>query len=324
MKIGFLGCGKMAAKMAKFIKDLDGCDLDGCAARDFSRANDFKENYGFNKAYSNYEDLLNDKDIELVYISTVTKTHYELIKLCLMHNKNILCEKPFCVNSIESREVIELAKKRNLYLAEAIWTRYMPVRKATQEIIDSGIIGKPYLYIASIGYAIDTKERMQDPIGGGVLLDCGVYPLNFVLMNTKEDVINVDANAVLTSSGVDETDIVWLNMTNNVQAVIYCTMKSNIDCVGYIYGDKGFIKFNNVNLPTKVEVYNNERPPKVIQTLTFEHKCGGYEYQWLEAIKQIKSNNKDSISMPLSETQKVMEIFDEIRKKAGIKFQNEK
>jgi predicted dehydrogenase len=122
MKIGFLGCGKMANKMAELIKDLPGCELYACAARDSLKSLSFKNTYGFIKSYGNYEELVNDKEVDLIYISTITRTHYELMKLCLKHKKNVLCEKPFTVNSLESKEVIELAHKNNVYLAEAIWT----------------------------------------------------------------------------------------------------------------------------------------------------------------------------------------------------------
>jgi len=324
MKIGFLGCGKMANTMATLIKTIPGCELFCCAARDLSKAESFRDAHGFKKAYGSYSELVCDQEIELIYISTVTKTHHDLIKLCLENKKNILCEKPFCVDSDETSEVISLAKKTHLYLAEAIWTRYMPVRLVTKEIIDSGLIGKPYLYVSSIGYAIDKNERMQDPIGGGVLLDCGVYPLNFILMNLNEDILNIEANAVLTSSGVDETDIIRLDMTNNVKGLIYCTMASNIDCSGYIYGDKGYIRYDHVNHPNKIEVFNNDRPPRVIRSQCFSPECGGYEYQWLEAIKLINEGKKESFSMPLCETLRVMKVLDKIRNIAGIKFGNEK
>ncbi len=324
MKIGFLGCGKMANKMAELIKDLPGCELYACAARDSLKSLSFKNTYGFIKSYGNYEELVNDKEVDLIYISTITRTHYEQMKLCLNNKKNVLCEKPFTVNSLESKEVIDLAHKNNVYLAEAIWTRYMPSRQFVKELISSGLIGKPYLYVASIGYAISDHERMQDTIGGGVLLDCGVYPLNFIMMNSNDSIVNIEANSILSLSKVDETDIIRLDMTNNVKGLIYCTMKSNIDCSGYIYGDKGYIKFDHVNHPSKIEVYNNERPPKVIKSHEFAPKCGGYEYEWLETIKLINEGKKESISMPLSETQKVMETLDKIRLKAGIKFSNEK
>jgi len=323
MRIGYLGCGKMADVMASFMSKMKDCELYACAARDFERANNFKVLHNFEKAYGSYEELVNDKNIDVIYISTVTKTHHDLIKLCLDNNQNVMCEKPFCINYKEAKEVVDLARKKNLFLSEAIWTRYMPIRNEIKKIIADGYIGLPYLYAASIGYAIDKNERMQDSIGGGVLLDCGVYPLNFVMMFSEEKIINLNVSTSLSTSKVDEIDLINLDLTNDTKAIIYCSMKSNIDCSAFIYGDKGYIKFDHVNHPTKISIYNNNRPPQVIKTKRFKLKGGGYEYQWIETIDSLKNGKKENPSMPLDETLEVMKILDSIRAKAGIKFKNE-
>ena len=324
MKIGFIGCGKMAEKMASVLKNLKDYELYACAARDLDRANDFKDCYGFKVAYGNYEELVKDKKVDIVYISTVTKTHYEIMMLCIKNHKRIVCEKPFTVNSIESKEVIEEARENNVFLAEAIWTRYMPIKEDVIKDLDSGVIGTPYLYLANIGYKIFDIERMQDPIGGGVLLDCGVYPINFVRMYARKTMNDFEAFATLTKSGVDDFDVVKFELDSSTHALITNTMRSNIDLTAYIYGTNGYIKFDNVNNPKRVEVYSNDRPPKFIMALEANKKLTGYEYQWLEISECIKKDMIETQSMPLNETQYIMELLDSIRAKAGIKFHNDK
>lgn len=316
MNIGFIGCGKMAAKMAEVVKKLDGFILYACAARDINSANDFKKAHSFKVAYGNYLDLINDKNIDLIYISNVTKAHKETMLECIKHNKNVLCEKPFCVDSNEAKEVVKEAKKHKVFLAEAIWTRYMDSSKKINDIINSGVIGRVYSVIANIGYAINKIPRMLDINGGGVLLDCGVYPINFALMSINKKVTDIDAKFIYTKSGVDEEDYINLSFKDNVHASLYNSMRSNIDCSGYIYGDKGYIKVDHVNHPHVIEIYSNDRPPKLIDKIMYDENISGYEYQWIEIKKLIEEGKKESISMPLNETLYVMELLDKIKEKA--------
>lgn len=324
MKIGFIGCGKMAKKMADVLKNMNNFELYACSASNFERANLFKNEFGFKKAYGSYEELVKDNEVEVVYISVVAKLHFETMILAIKNNKNVVCEKPFTINSKESREAIDLARKNKVFLAEAIWTRFMPLNKTVMEELKNNVIGEPYLYLSNIGYKIFDLERMQDPLGGGVLLDCGVYPINFVRMFSKKDMKIVDVNTQLSNSGVDNLDILKFSLGENERAITINSMLSNMDLVSYIYGTNGYIKFDNVNNPRKVEIYSNDRPPKLIKTFEADNNLTGYEYQWIEFYDCIKKSMIESLSMPLDETQYIMELLDLIRSKGGIKFQNER
>ena len=320
MKIGFIGCGKMAGKMAEEIIGIKECELFGCASRNPDDAIIFKNKYKFKKSYANYDELVHDEEIELVYISVVTKAHYETMKLCIKNHKNVLCEKPCCLDANQTKEIIDLAKSENVFLAEAMWTRYMDVRKQIQGIIDGGEIGEPYLFSSSIGYHINDNPRMQDPCGGGVLLDCGIYPLNFSLMFCKDEVKCIHASTILFNQNVDNIDFVDLRIGDKISANFYCTMESNIDCSAFIYCTNGYLKLDHVNHPTVIEVFSNDRPPRLIEKIESKPYKDGYGYQWLECIQLIKDGKKESISMPLKETLRVMQILDKIREKAGISF----
>ena len=324
MKIGFIGCGKMAEKMALVLKNLKDYELYACAARDLTRAIDFKNKYGFKVSYGNYEDLVKDDNVDLVYISVVTRAHYETMMLSIKNHKCVVCEKPFTVNSIQSKEVIKEARKNKVFLTEAIWTRYMPIKNDVIKELDNMVIGTPYLYLANIGYKIFDNERMQDSMGGGVLLDCGVYPINFVRMFARKSMNDFDANCTLTSSGVDDIDMIRFKLDETTYALVMNTMLSNIDLSAYIYGTNGYMKFDNVNNPRRVEIYSNDRPPKFLKTIEANNKLTGYEYQWIEFSECIKKGMIESQSMPLDETQYIMELLDLIRNRAGIKFSNER
>ena len=133
MKVGIIGAGAIAGTMAGTIREMDCAQNYAVAARDYGRAAEFAQTYGFEKAYGSYEELVEDAGVELVYIATPHSHHYEHIKLCLNHGKHVLCEKSFTVNESQAREVLALAREKKLLLTEAIWTRYMPMRKTYKD-----------------------------------------------------------------------------------------------------------------------------------------------------------------------------------------------
>ena len=140
MKIGFLGAGRIAHTLASTMARMEDVTLYAVAARDLDRAQAFAAEYGFRKAYGSYEEMLSDPQVELVYIATPHSHHAAHMKLCIAHGKHILCEKAFTLNAAEAKEIALLAKEKGVYVAEAIWTRYMPSRQLINQVLDSGII----------------------------------------------------------------------------------------------------------------------------------------------------------------------------------------
>ena len=142
MKIAILGAGRIAVHMAETLAGMDDVEAYAVGARELERAEAFAEKYGFTKAYGSYEEMLADKEIDLVYIATPHSHHYKHAKMCLEAGKNVLCEKSFTVNASQARALFKLAEEKNLLITEAIWTRYMPSRKIIQDIVESGVIGQ--------------------------------------------------------------------------------------------------------------------------------------------------------------------------------------
>ena len=140
MKIAILGAGRIAVHMAETLAGMDDVEAYAVGARELERAEAFAEKYGFTKAYGSYEEMLADKEIDLVYIATPHSHHYKHAKMCLEAGKNVLCEKSFTVNADQARALFKLAEEKNLLITEAIWTRYMPSRKIIQDIVESGVI----------------------------------------------------------------------------------------------------------------------------------------------------------------------------------------
>ena len=183
MRIGILGAGSIARKMAETIRAMKDVESYAIAARDADRAEEFAETWGFTKAYGSYEEMLNDDKVDLVYIAIPHSHHHQWTMAALNAGRNVLCEKAFAANTAQAEEMIALAEQKNLLLTEAIWTRYMPSRKMIDEIVASGEVGEVMTVSSNLGYKIDTKERVIRPeLAGGCLLDLTVYTLNFSSM----------------------------------------------------------------------------------------------------------------------------------------------
>ncbi|MDD5973894.1 MAG: Gfo/Idh/MocA family oxidoreductase [Spirochaetales bacterium] len=325
MKVGIIGCGRIARTMADTINNTKGFELYAVAARDIERANAFKEEFNASVSYGSYEELVSDDNVELVYVATPHSLHKDHMLLCLEHNKPILCEKAFTVNEAEAKEVLDLAKEKGLFVGEAIWTRYMPSRKLIDKIIDEGKIGKVTSITANLGYQISDKERIIDPkLGGGALLDIGIYPLNFALMARNN--VNVKAlTGVCTKAetGVDLQDSMVLCFEDGSIATIFADAEITSDRRGYIYGTKGYIEVENINNPEVIRVYDNSRNPFMNTEIIIKKDYNGYEYELIEAKKCIEEGKIESEMMSHKETLRVMRFMDAFRASWGVKLSNE-
>ena len=325
MKVGIIGCGRIARTMADTINNTKGFELYAVAARDIERANAFKEEFNASVSYGSYEELVSDDNVELVYVATPHSHHKDHMLLCLNHNKPILCEKAFTVNEAEAKEVLDLAKEKGLFVGEAIWTRYMPSRKLIDKIIDEGKIGKVTSVTANLGYQISDKERIIDPkLGGGALLDIGIYPLNFALMARNN--VNVKAlTGVCTKAetGVDLQDSMVICFEDGSIATIFADAEITSDRRGYIYGTKGYIEVENINNPEVIRVFDDSRKPFMNSEIIIKNDYNGYEYELIEAKKCIEEGKLESEMMSHKETLRVMRFMDAFRASWGIKLSNE-
>ena len=204
MKLAILGPGGIARSMATAAKGLPEVELYAVGSRTYEKAKAFAEEWGFEKAYGSYEEMLSDPQVELVYVATPHSHHYQYAKMCLEHGKHVLVEKAFTVNAVQAEELIRMSEEKGLLLAEAIWTRYMPSRKMIDDLVESGVIGKVTSLTANLGYVLPHVERLQEPsLAGGALLDLGVYPINFALMVFHGQVEKVTSTAVMSPKGID-------------------------------------------------------------------------------------------------------------------------
>ena len=287
MNIAILGAGSIAGVMATTLQPLKDVTCYAVAARDRDRAQVFADKYGFMKAYGSYKDMLEDPDVELVYIATPHSHHYEHIRMCLNHGKHVLCEKAFTANAKQAEEVMRLAESKGLLLTEAIWTRYMPMADKIREVVNSGIIGRPTTLAANLGYPLEHVERMVKPaLCGGALLDLGVYVLNFASMIFGDDIDSIAANCVRYHSGVDAQETIMLSYRDGRMATLYVTMLAQTDRRGIISGTNGYIEVDNINNFEAMRVHNLER--RIVAEYAAPTQVTGYEYEVQSAMRAIR------------------------------------
>ncbi|MBQ8355715.1 MAG: Gfo/Idh/MocA family oxidoreductase [Oscillospiraceae bacterium] len=323
MNIGFIGAGRIANTLAATMARMEDVNLYAVAARDLDRAQAFAAQYGFDKAYGSYEEMLRDPHVELVYIATPHSHHFEHMKLCIAHGKNVLCEKAFTLNAAQAREVAALARERGVYVAEAIWTRYMPSRAMIDEVLASGIIGSISTLTCNLSYPVTYKERIVRPeLAGGALLDVGIYGLNFALMHFGDDILRTDSSVRFTDTGVDAMETITLHYRDGRMAVITAGVLARGDRKGIFYGDKGYIIVENINNPQSIAVY--DLTDTLVKKLDVPAQISGYEYQIREAMARIRAGEIEAASMPLDTTIAVMERMDALRKDWGLIYPMEK
>ncbi len=319
MKLALLGPGLIADTVAQALTATAEIECYAVASRSLERAEAFARKFGFQKAYGSYEEMLSDPEVQLVYITTPHSHHYEQILLCLEHGKNVICEKAFTVNAKQAKAVFDLAKQKGLYVAEAIWTRYMPSRKMIQNVIDSGVIGKLNVVTANLSYKIDWKKRLVDPaLAGGALLDVGIYGLNFALMHFGTDLERMESSVWMTPGGVDGMESITLFYKDGRMAVLNHSMYARSDRKGIFHGETGYVVVENINNPNAINVFNDN--DELLAHYDVPEQINGYEYEFQEAVRCIASGKLESDAMPWAETIRVMELMDALRAQWGLVY----
>ncbi len=319
MNIGIIGAGNIASTLANTINKIEDANCYGIASRDITKAKEFAGKYNIPKAYGSYEEMVMDDNIELVYIATPHSHHYEHMKLCIQHGKHVLCEKAFTINSVQAREIFDLAREKNVLVTEAIWTRYMPSRNIINEVISSGIIGDIKTVTANLSYNISDKERLINPeLAGGALLDVGVYTINFALMHMGSNISQINSTVVMTDTNVDGQDSITILYDDNRMAVLNSGIYGLSDRQGIFYGDKGYIIVDNINNPLMLDVYDSSR--QVVKHIDMPTQISGYEYQIIETIKCIREGKLECTSMPHNDTLEVLDIMDGLRRSWNMKY----
>lgn len=322
-KVGIIGAGWIADKMAEALAPLTDYCVYAIASRSLEKASSFAERWNIPKAYGSYEEMVRDDEIDLVYIATPHSHHFPHTLLALENGKPVLVEKAFTANAAEAEILLQTAKSKGLFITEAIWTRYMPLSHKVKEIMESGIIGEPRLLTATLCYMMEFKERILRPdLCGGALLDLGVYALNFARMYFGTDIVRTVSNCQLGDTGMDMQECISLSFADGKMANLQAGTLCLNDRQGIINGTEGYIRVDNINCPHIVEVYRNYE--LVARYEKPEEMVNGYEYQVYECRRCIEEGLLESPMMPHAETLSIMKQMDALRKEWGVVYPMDK
>ena len=313
MNLAILGAGRIACTMARTVNGMEDVNLYAVASRSLERAEAFAKEYNIGKAYGSYEEMLQDENVDLVYIATPHSHHCEQIKLCADYGKPVLCEKAFTVTAKEAEEALAYAKEKDVLVSEAMWVRYMPMTKTLKDILASGKIGEVVGLTANLGYAVMGKERIVRPeLGGGALLDLGVYTLNFATTVLGDDVKKIDSTVVKHDTGIDKNLFMNLTYENGAVAGLFNTVQTITDRKGVIYGTKGYIFVDNINNYEAFHIYNQQH--ELIETIERPQQITGFEYQVSACKRALEEGKLECEEMPHAHTIKIMQIIEDVRK----------
>lgn len=318
-RIGIIGAGWIARKMARGIAPLKDVEVYAISSRSLEKARSFAEEHDIPVAYGSYEEMTQDPKVDLVYVATPHSHHYEHAMLALQNGKPVLVEKAFTANAAQAERLIAEARKRNLFIAEAIWTRYMPLSHKIREIMKSGIIGEPRIITATLCYMMENKERIVKPeLCGGALLDLGVYTLNFARMYFGTDIVRTVSNCHIGPTGMDMHECISLSYADGKMANLQSGALCLNDRQGIISGTEGYIKVDNINCPENIRVYRNY---ELVQTFCKSpDMINGYEYQVLEAKRCIENGLIESPMMPHEESISIMKQMDSLRMEWNVRY----
>ncbi len=323
MRIGLMGAGNIAGMMAKTVAGMKGVSLYAIASRTEEKAKAFARKYGVKKAYGSYEAMLKDDKVDLVYIATPHSEHYDNAMLCIKYKKPVLCEKAFTANAGQAKEVLEYAKKEQVFITEAIWTRYMPMVDMIKDVLNQGMIGKPTMLSANLSYSLEHIQRMYDPaLAAGTLLDLGVYPINFASIFFGTNIAKVSSFCTYTETGVDKQETITIQYTDGKVASLTASQCCVGDRKGIIQGSEGFMVIENINNYESFTVYNKDR--KKILYRKAPKQITGYEYEVMACMQALKNGALECPQMPHKETIRVMEFMDDLRKEWGVVYPFEK
>jgi predicted dehydrogenase len=317
---GIIGTGKIAKEFAAALHDTPGAVLAGVSSRSSASAEAFAQEHGVAQAYGSYQALVDSPDIDLVYIATPHTEHAANALMALDAGKGVLCEKPFTMNHAEAGQVVEKARAKNLFLMEAMWSRFMPALAEVQRIIASGEIGRVNQVTADFGFtaAFDPAHRLFNrELGGGALLDLGIYPLS-IAAALLGPVTSVTAQAEIGATGVDLTTGFILRHEGGGVSACACSLTAHTPVELTVSGPGGFIRMNSrFHHPESITV---TRADGVARTIATPFLGNGYVHEVIEAQRCWQAGMMESPGMTHADTLALMKVLDTIRAQIGLAY----
>jgi predicted dehydrogenase len=317
---GILGPGGIARKFATGLTVLADHTLAAVGSRTQARSDQFAAEFGVPRRYASYAELAADPELDAIYIATPHTFHKEHTLLCLAHGKHVLVEKPFAINAAEGAEMVSAAHAAGLFLMEAMWTRFLPIVVEARRLLAEGALGPVRMVQADFGFrtAFNPTGRLFDPaLGGGALLDVGVYPVALAHMVLGEPT-RVAALAEIGASGIDEQTGVLLGYANGSLALLSTAVTTNTPHEATILGTEGWIKL----LPPwwvgqELVLHRSGRDDERILR---PYLGNGYGHEALAVAESVRAGQTEHPVMPLAASLAILRTMDKIRAQIGVRY----
>jgi predicted dehydrogenase len=320
---GILGCGRIARKFAADLRLVSNAELIAIASRNKETLELFAKDFPCKHHHNSYKDLAANDEVDVIYVATPHSLHCEHTMLCLNHNKAVLCEKAFAINSGQAIEMIKTARERNVFLMEALWTKFLPHYKKLQELLQQKTLGDIKSMLVNFGFKTSDKspQRLFDPLlGGGTLLDIGIYNV-FMTMSILGKPDAIEATMVAAPTGVDEQIAVLFKYNNGAMAQLFSSFATNLPTQAEINGTEGCITLTTRFYEPSATIQLSKKIPYEREVIAVEKEAGfGYQYEARHVNECLKKGLVESPVMTHADTLLLMEILDTIRKKAIIEY----
>jgi dihydrodiol dehydrogenase / D-xylose 1-dehydrogenase (NADP) len=314
---GIIGTGNIAAKFATCLAICENARLHAVASRCLESADTFGNRFKVPVRHASYEALARDPEVDVVYVATPHVYHGEIAIQCLRAGKAVLCEKPFTLNLDEAEEVFSVARETGQFVMEGMWTRFFPAIQQVQKWIVAGAIGEPRMVQASFGFRMDygDRERLWDPaLGGGSLLDVGIYPITIASIAFQDAPASVCGAAHLSDRGVDEQAAFVLKFLGGRLAVLSSAIRTVTNWDAYIYGEHGMIQIHRPFWqPEKVSLIPGGDSPEAVEVFEHPHESLGFEYEIREVMRCLDAGLTECPAMPQRRTLEIMGTMDKLR-----------
>lgn len=314
-----LGCGHIAKKFSSDLKLLPNAKLYAAASRDLSKAQEFANEFGFEKAFGSYAEMVADPNVDAVYVATPHAFHKEHTLLCLKNKKAVLCEKAFAMNKNEAEEMIACAKENNTFLMEAFWTMFQPSFKKAMDILKSGELGAIKGLRSDFAFKapfIEEKRLYNSKLGGGSLLDIGIYPV-FAALTSMGVPEMIKTFADFSSTGTEESISMIFKYKAGEMASLTSSFSSHSPIQTEYWCEKGYLILNpRWHAPTNITIWKGVDD---IQKIKTDHKEGwGYQYEAEHVMACLDAGKIESDRMTWQTSLDLMETLDRVRIDAGI------
>lgn len=314
---GIVGPGRIAERFATDLAKLPEARLFAVGSRSKARAAEFAQKLGIPRYYGSYDELVNDSDVDICYVATPHPFHRENTLLCLRHGKPVLCEKPMAINEQQVREMVECARKHGLFLMEAMWTRFLPVIQQVKVWLQEKSIGNVRMLSVDFGFRTgwNPQDRLLNPnLGGGALLDVGVYTIAFASMVYGVQPKEILACSHIGETGVDEQSAMLLRYDDGGLALLSCAIRTNTAHEAWIYGTEG-----SIHIPTFWHATSAILQVKGKDLIEISEESG-YHYEAREVMSCVGEGKKESQGMPLDESIAIAQSMDRVRTSIGLTY----